>query len=155
MSLERLREMGKRLAPLAREGEWVATEYAGILPYYWRAPTLDMLGLCEPLIARNGTPQPWGIGRKDLAYVVTRRPTFYAFNLVSEAATLYAEPAFSHHRDEYMLLQFPYRYLAPLKALPLTVFVRKDRPDLEGLARAVGGQLLEPALELKRLGYLR
>ncbi|HKO50812.1 MAG TPA: hypothetical protein VJV79_23995 [Polyangiaceae bacterium] len=155
VSLARLRAMGERLAPLAREDELVATEYAGILPYYWRAPTLDMLGLCDPHIARHGAPQPLGAGRKDLTYVVAQRPTFYAFNLASEAAIFYSEPAFASQRDEYALLQFPYRFLEPLQALPLTVFVRKDRKDVEGLARAVGGQLIDPALELKRLGYLR
>jgi hypothetical protein len=154
VSLERMRAMGERLAPLARQGELVATEYAGILPYYWRAPTLDMLGLCEPQIAKLGTPQPFGIGRKDVPYVVAQRPTFYAFNLASEAAAFYEQPAFADHRDEYALLQFPYRYLEPLEALPLTLFVRKDRKGVTGLARSVGGQLVDPGAELKRLGYL-
>lgn len=154
VNLPRLREMGRRLAPLAREDDVVATEIAGILPYYWGAPTLDMLGLCDEHIARHGKPAPLGSGREDVAYVAAKRPTFYAFNLVSEAARLYSRPAFAPYRGEYALLQFPYRYLQPLNALPITLFVRKDRKDLDSLLGATGGRLIEPEAELKRLGYL-
>jgi len=155
VNLDRMREMGKRLAPLARRDDLVATETAGILPYYWGTRTLDMLGLCDRHIARSGTPAPNGSGREDLAYVLAKRPTFYAFNFVSEAARLYAQPEFARHHDEYALLQFPYRYLYPLKALPIILFVRKDRKDIEQLAIEVRGRLLDPGVELRRLGYLR
>lgn len=154
VDLERVREMGKRLAPFARPDDLVATEIAGILPYYWGTPTLDMLGLCDAHIARSGTPTPRGSGRVDVAYVAARRPTFYAFNVASEAARFYVEPAFANYRREYAMLQFPYRFLQPLQALPLTIFVRKDRKELDSLLRAVGGKLIEPEAELKRLGYL-
>jgi hypothetical protein len=154
VSLDRLRAMGKHLAPFARDDDLVATEIAGILPYYWGAQTLDMLGLCDEHIARAGRPAPLGSGREDVAYVVAQRPTFYAFNLASEAARFYARPEFSSHHDEYGLLVFPYRLLAPLKALPITLFVRKDRKELDRLLSAVGGRLVEPEAELKRLGYL-
>jgi len=73
---------------------------------------------------------------------------------VSEAAEFYTEPAFAPYHDEYALLQFPYRYLAPLKALPLMIFVRKDRKELAALTRAAGARLIDPGAELIRLGYL-
>ena len=154
VDLARVRRMGERLAPLARKDDLLATELAGILPFYWQARTLDMAGLCDAHIAAHGTPTPSGAGRKDVEYVSARRPTFYAFNLVSEATDFYTQPDFARYHDEYALLQFPYRYLAPLKALPLTIFVRKDRKDLAALTRAVGGRLIDPGTELKRLGYL-
>ena len=154
VDLARVRRMGERLAPLARKDDLLATELAGILPFYWQTKTLDMAGLCDAHIAANGTPTRSGAGRKEVEYVSARRPTFYAFNLVSEAADFYTQPAFTHYHEEYALLQFPYRFLAPLKALPLTVFVRKDRKELAALTRAVGGRLVDPGAELKRLGYL-
>jgi hypothetical protein len=154
VDLARVRRMGEQLALLARKDDLLATELAGILPFYWQARTLDMAGLCDVHIAANGTPTPSGAGRKDVAYVSARRPTFYAFNLVTEAAEFYTLPAFARYHDEYALLQFPYRYLAPLKALPMMVFVRKDRKELAALTRAVGGRLVDPGAELKRLGYL-
>lgn len=155
VSIPRLRGMGQRLAPLSRKDDVVATEVAGILPYYWGARTLDMLGLCDEHIARSGTPEPSGSGRVDVAYVAAQRPTFYAFNIVPEAARFYSRPEFAPFRAEYALLQFPYRYLQPLKELPITVFVRKDRKDLDSLVSAVGGRLIDPEAELRRLGHLR
>jgi arabinofuranosyltransferase len=155
ISLERVREMGRRLAPLTREDDLVATEEVGILPYYWGARTLDMLGLCDKHIARAGKPTSLGIGRADLAYVVAQRPTFYAFQSASEAARFYTQAGFASHQPEYALLQFPYHFLEPLKALPLTILVRRDRKDLSALTHAVGGRLLEPSAEFRRLGHLQ
>jgi arabinofuranosyltransferase len=151
--LQQMRFMGELMTPLARSGDVMATEYAGVLPYYWRVRVLDMRGLCDPVIARHGRTVDGGGGRANLAYVAAKRPTFYAFSTAREAADLYADPQFAEYRAEYNLVQVPYRLLLKTGVLP-TLLVRKDRPDADAVARALGARLLDAGAELERTGFL-
>ncbi len=154
VDLTRMREMGRRLARVTRRDDVVATDIVGILPYYWGARVLDMYGLCDPHIARSGRPILLGTGRFDPGYVGARRPTMYAFNFADLAATFYREPAFAPYRDEYYLIRFPYGYLRELMTAPPTLFVRKDRPGVSDMAKALGASLVDAGEELRRTGFL-
>lgn len=61
---------------------WVATIANGALSYYSRLPMIDMMGLTDEHIARNGQRAPRGMlghSAYDFAYVVRRRPQVVAF----------------------------------------------------------------------------
>lgn len=93
----------------------VALNPAGIIPYYSRLPTIDMLGLNDAHIARRGRRDSSLAGGHqvgDGAYVLSRRPDVILFggslapspsNLVSDRE-IWATPEF--HRN-YELQQWP------------------------------------------------
>jgi hypothetical protein len=136
------RQLGEKLARLRRAGDVVASEMAGILPYYWDAPTLDLFGLCDPYVAEHGAVQVLGTGRIDHAYVASHRPTFYAFERFGMAAAFYQGRFFTPHRNDYFLLEFPFGYFKSAQR-SLMLMVRKDRPGVDELAQAVGAKLTD------------
>ncbi|MGE5784320.1 MAG: hypothetical protein ACM3ZE_07005 [Myxococcales bacterium] len=151
-----VREIGERLATLVLEHDLVASELAGVLPYYWQAPTVDMFGICDAHIARTGIPQQFGVGRTAAEYVVAKKPSFFVFACMETAAAFFAGPAFEPYRDEYYLLQYPYAYAKTFKAgAPPAILVRKDRPESSRLEQVLGAQLIDAGQELRRTGYVR
>ena len=151
----RLREMGQRLATLARPSDRVASEEGGVLVYYWGIPAVDMYGLCDAHIARRGNPQPLGAGRADPAYVIAKRPTFFVFDRIGRAAVYYQHPAFAPDRHAFFALRFPRDYLATYSVGgPPVLFVRKDRPNVSAVAQALGARLVDAGEELRRAALL-
>jgi hypothetical protein len=151
----RMGEVGKRLASVRRSDDRVVSAMAGILPYYWGAQTLDIYGLCDPHIAEHGKVMPLGIGRFDPSYLVAQQPTFYAFEFSFLAADFYQLPVFAPHRAEYYMLQYPYGYLGSTAFEPPVLLVRKDRPEVERVAQALGARLVEVGPELRRMGFFK
>jgi hypothetical protein len=49
-----LRRMGEQLRENVRDDDVLATDMAGILPYYARVRTIDTFGLCDRYIAKHG-----------------------------------------------------------------------------------------------------
>ena len=147
-----VKEIGQRLSELKRPGDVVASDTGGILPYYWGIEVIDTVGLCDSYLARHGKLLA-GIGKTELVYVAEQQPTFYVFTYPSGAAGLYRNPLFSPYRDDYYLLKWPWQYYGKRLA-PITLLVRKDRPDVHQFAAALGGTLLDPEAELRRTGFL-
>ena len=131
-------DLGRRLATVARPDDLLATDMAGIIPYYSGLPTLDMNGLTDRHIATEG--EPYGpMGKIDRAYVISRRPTFIQTNNVGEVRALFAEPTFP--RDAYAaVITRPYQVALGrgLRDRKLLV-VRKDRHGFAELAAALDG----------------
>jgi hypothetical protein len=152
--LPRIREVGQRLASVRRVDDRVVSATAGILPYYWGATSIDMFGLCDRHIAETGTPLPFGIGRFAPGYLVAQRPTFYAFEYVELAVDFFASREFAPERDKYLLVQYPAGYLGARDFNAPTLLVRKDRPELDRVERALGAKLVDVERELRRLGFL-
>jgi hypothetical protein len=87
---QRLAEVGRVVGIWLKEhtqpGDWIAVNPAGALPYYSERPCIDMLGLCDPVIARS-RPDPSfpkavaepGHAKGDGAYVLSRRPAVILF----------------------------------------------------------------------------
>jgi len=69
---------GKWLAANAPPGATLATSAAGIIPYYSGLPTIDILGLTDRHVAREGrrTATLPGHGLSDAEYVLSRKPTY-------------------------------------------------------------------------------
>lgn len=145
------RELGRRLTTVTRGDDRVASELAGALPFYWGIPLTDMFGLCDRHIARLGKAQPFGVGRIDPAYVLAAQPTVIVFDHVTRAAFYYGDPAFMRHRQDYYLLRYSSEYEASFTAgVPPVLFIRKDRPDADAVARALEAQLVDAGDELRR-----
>ena len=141
------RHLGEELSRLRRADDVVASEMAGILPYYWGAPTLDLFGLCDPYVAEHGQVQMLGTGRIDHAYVASHRPTFYAFESLTMAASFYQGDFFIPYRNDYDLLEFTYGFFKSDRVAPV-ILVRKDRPQVDELRRALGARLTDAAERL-------
>lgn len=154
-----LRKLGERLAKLTSSNDWVVSDMAGILPYYWDANTIDVDGFCDAHIAVRGQAQRFGTGRSLPEYVATRAPEWYAFQYPEGAVKLYREPAFVPHRDEYYLVRFPYGYLKQERgSTPVpTLLVRKTNADEPRILAALGREvtLVELGSELRRVGWVR
>jgi len=142
------RHLGEELSRLRRPDDVVASEMAGILPYYWGAPTLDLFGLCDSYVAEHGKVQVLGTGRIDHAYVASHRPTFYAFESVGMAASFYQGDFFIPYRNDYDLLEFTFGFFKSDRVAPI-VMVRKDRPQVEELARAMGARLTDAGVRFR------
>jgi hypothetical protein len=142
--------LGKELAKVRRSDDSMATDMAGILPFASGMTTIDMFGLCDGYIARHGVR--YGVmGKVDWDYVIRRRPTFYLFNFTSWVADLYRKPAFTDQRNEYWAVITP-MYRAYNGGDRKLLLVRRDRPDLDVLTKALNATLVDPRDELHRLG---
>ena len=119
-----------------------------MLPYYWDARTIDMYGLCDAHVAEYGRVQPHGAGRADPAYIAGLRPTFYAFNQLGMAKSFYQAGYFEAQRADYFLLDFPAGTFRSTQLAP-ALLVRKDRPEVGEVARALGARLIDAG---ERLG---
>jgi arabinofuranosyltransferase len=145
-----LQWLGSTLQSVRRDGDVLATDMAGILPYYAEFETVDIFGLCDRHIAQHGT-RSGPMGRLDMAYVIARRPTYYLFNFTSEIADLYRNPALADQTNDYWAVITP-QYTKYTGADRKLLLVRRERPDLEGLTTALGATLVDPRDELRRLG---
>lgn len=83
-----------------------------------------------------------GAGRGDLAYVAGQRPTFYAFNQPGMARSFFQSDFFVAQRPEYFQVEFPEGTFKSLHLAP-ALFVRKDRPALAEVERALGARLID------------
>ena len=106
--------VGQWLRHHTAPGTLIAVNAAGAIPYFSERPAIDMLGLNDRHIGRNGhvAEGPAGHRRHDAAYVLSRRPTFVILNAAFEqgqrlnpaghglpsVTALLAMPGF---RDEY------------------------------------------------------
>jgi arabinofuranosyltransferase len=94
----RFGRVGRALRQAAPAGAWLATNVAGKVPFYSGLPTLDLLGLTDPVIAQSRV-QDYGRGyagheRAAPEYVLTRRPEIvYLSVLDGLPAALLAHPA--------------------------------------------------------------
>ncbi len=152
--LEQMQLLTAALRENREEGDNVASDIAGSLPFYWGIPAIDACGLCDPHIARTGRLIFDGIGKLDQAYLARQEPVFFAFNFPGGAVSLYLTKAWAPYRDKYYLVRLPPKYLQ-YELNPPTILVRKDRPNVEKLAENLGAQLVDPGEELRRTGFLK
>jgi arabinofuranosyltransferase len=140
--------LGKTLATTRRADDLLATDMAGMLPYYAGTRTVDMNGLCDRYIALHG--QPLGpMGKIDRAYVIGRRPTLILTNFTGEMKALYNDPAFAPMRGDYFaVLTRQYRKDAHVRDRKLLA-VRKDRPGVHELAASLDADLVDLGQQLK------
>jgi hypothetical protein len=137
-------DLGRKLAAVRRPDDLLATDIAGIIPLHAKMRTLDMLGLCDRHIAHHGT-NGGKMGKWDLPYTFSRRPTFYVLNFVSVLRDVYHHPAFVADADAYWLVRTPYDRDPKNPARDKkVVLVRKDRPGLEQLKRVLQAELVDP-----------
>jgi arabinofuranosyltransferase len=139
------------IAENARDDDLLATDMAGVVPFLAKIRTVDTFGLCDAHIAHFG--KPWArMGKTDIDYVIGRRPTFYYFNFTKDLADLYKHPSFAGQEGDYLAIIHPdyLKYNRPDRKL---FAVRRDRPDLERLGKAMGGvRFVDLRDELHRLG---
>jgi hypothetical protein len=145
-----MKELGSVLALARRADDLLATDMAGIIPYYSGMRTVDVLGLCDAYIARHGS-RFGAMGKVDWDYVIRRRPTFYQFNFPGWFRELYLKPAFSDQTEAYWVVLTP-GYLRITSDDRKMLIVRKDRPGVEEWAARNGWRLEDPRTELQRLG---
>jgi arabinofuranosyltransferase len=128
------------LNSLSLEGDVLATDVAGRVPYRYHGPVIDVFGLAEPHIAHNGAPRLWGKnvgGKLDRDYVIRQKPAFYQF-VRGFGAFFFAE-----HPDvleEYVVVQGA--------GTGYVVLIRKDRADLPVLENTTGGEFVQAGLTM-------
>jgi hypothetical protein len=136
-------ELGQGLDALRRDDDVLATDIAGIIPYYARMRTVDMFGLCDRHIATKGAHGS-KMGKVDYAYVASRRPTFFVLNFMTGVADLYRQPSFAALRDSYWLVRTPYDRNPRVPSRDKKpLLVRKDRPGMEELKRTLHAELVD------------
>jgi arabinofuranosyltransferase len=133
--------MGRALASVRRDTDVLATDMAGVIPYYSGIRTIDMLGLCDRYLATRGRALGT-MGKMDTAYVVSKHPTFYQMNFPSGIHDIFNDPAFAADRGAYFVVDTPFVRTAKWRDKKI-LLVRKDRPDVEAVARAMGGELVD------------
>ncbi len=148
-----VRDIGKRLSALKEPKDVVASDIGGVLPYFWKIKMLDIFGLCDAHLARRGNLYP-GIGKSEIPYIVSHKPTFLAFTFPIGAASFFNDADFAPIRDDYFLLRWPWQFYQK-RFHPITLLVRKDRPNVRRLATALHAALVDPAAEFQRAGFVR
>ncbi len=72
--------IGRWIGEHAKEGETMAVATAGVIPYYGRIPTVDMLGITDRTIGHRKMPDMGkgiaGHEKNDMEYVLSRKPTY-------------------------------------------------------------------------------
>ncbi len=86
--------VGKMLAEELGEGDWIAVNTAGAIPFYSRLPAIDTLGLTDAAIARRETyivSTGWAGHRRGWGrYVVDRRPKrIFWYNTTGDRTPFY------------------------------------------------------------------
>ncbi len=117
---------GAHLATERSETDLLAVNTAGALPYASGLPTLDMLGLTEPAIARRQvyvTSPRWSGHRRGWGdYVLSRRPALVFFYNSAGAR----EP---HYLGDHQLADHPYfRFFYQLRRTSLPALQESDGP---------------------------
>jgi hypothetical protein len=150
---EDVRDLGKRLAAGKEPGDVVASDIGGVLPYFWKIKMLDIFGLCDAHLAHHGNLYP-GIGKSEIPYIVSHKPTFLAFTFPIGAASFFNHPEFAPIRNDYFLIKWPWQYYAR-RFHPITILVRKDRPNVQKFAASLKSTLVDPEEEFRRTGFFR
>jgi hypothetical protein len=144
--------MGRWFATHSAPHDVIATNAAGAIPYFAQRPAIDMLGLNDRHIARNGAIDdraPIGHKKSDAGYVLDREPAFIVLSVVELGQPLnprevqlpsvrdaLADPRL---RDGYV------RLILPGIAFQEIVFARADRAaGLIALGLAVKVEELAP-----------
>jgi hypothetical protein len=105
------RALAACLMQASRPGDAIAVIAAGALPYYADRPVIDMLGLSDRTIAREGNfdpASPLGHQRHDADYVIGRAPRF--IHLPSQATGIAAVRTLLEHptfRSRWVETQLP------------------------------------------------
>ncbi len=140
--------LAKELGTVARPDDVMATDMAGVVPFYSGMRTIDMNGLCDREIALHGKPLG-AMGKVDRPYVIGRKPTFFQPNFVGEMRALYDDPSFASMRDDYYAVMTPgYRAGIHIRDRKILA-VRKDRPGVRDLAAALGADLVDLGQQLR------
>ncbi|MBP8130601.1 MAG: hypothetical protein KA184_13565 [Candidatus Hydrogenedentes bacterium] len=112
--------LGKRVGEWLRENAppdaVLATNTAGSIPFFSKLTTIDMLGLCDAVIAHRELPIGYGTPgheKGDGRYVLSRLPDYVQFGSSTGAAS----PAFLGDRELYNIPEFRRDY--ELKAYPI------------------------------------
>jgi arabinofuranosyltransferase len=139
-----LLELGRMLATVGRDDDVMVTDIAGIIPYYANMRTVDMFGLCDQHIARFGTNGS-KMGKVDYPYTFAVHPTFYVLNFTSVLRDIYRQPSFAPYADAYWAVRTPFDRdpKSPARDKKV-VLVRKDRPGMDELVRAMQAELVDP-----------
>ncbi len=153
-------ETGRYLAAERDASDLLAVNTAGALPWASRLPSLDMLGLTEPAIARHGvyvvSPRWSGHRRGWGEHVMSRRPAIVVWYNSAGAR----EP---HYLGDHQLADDPYfRFFYQLRRAELPAAGNRDAgPPSRATDRAVGrfrgtpfgegpgGPMLSPNLGLR------
>lgn len=105
----------------------IAIVAAGVIPYYAERTFIDMLGLNDTHIARNGTTYGEcyiGHQRTDTDYILDRRPEFIIVPPKAKVNRLIAAEYYMHENPRFLELYQPMQL--PCAMRPLRVFMRKD-----------------------------
>jgi arabinofuranosyltransferase len=134
------------------EDTWVAVYANGALPYYSRLPTIDVLGLTDEHIARQGLRKRQGIPghiAHDYRYVVGRRPAVVVLSGEGLSPSRAASAAPAEFAREYVPVAFRFASSRnDLGSYVSVLLLRSRRAELvERLARVPGVQLVGPADE--------
>ena len=152
---DKMKALGEKLESIKKEDDWLISDMAGVLPYYWQIPTTDLLGLCSIDVARHGEPQHRGVGRNGVAWLSTRQPAWYVFDDYQGLAMLYLHKNFEPYREKYWVLRFSMEYARTYQTDPPVIVVRKDRPGLEELKNRLDVALVDMRRELHYRGAIR
>lgn len=145
------RSLARNLAAGRRDDDVLATDLAGMIPYYARMRTIDTMGLCDREIAQHGSSFG-AMGKLHWNYVISRKPTFVIFNFSDGIRLLYQQPAFADQRESYFAVITPSYLSLPPREQKLLI-VRKDRPGIQELAARHDWRLIDAREELHRLGW--
>jgi hypothetical protein len=105
----------------------IAVVAAGVIPYYTERTFIDMLGLNDAHIARNGTTHREcfvGHQRTDVDYILDRKPEFILVPRKDQANRCIAAEYYLHESPRFLELYQPILWRCHRK--PLRVFARKD-----------------------------
>jgi hypothetical protein len=122
-------EVGRWFAERLAPDSWMAVNTAGSLPYASRLPTIDMLGLTDPVVARHPVfvvSPSWVAHRRGHgAYVIERRPQVILFYNTAGLA----EP---HYLSDHQLADAAdFRFFYQLKTARLQSIESDPRRPLE------------------------
>jgi hypothetical protein len=95
-----LNELGAWFAGNTAPETTIAVSAAGAVPYFSGRPAVDMLGLNDPHIARDGRLDPRrrpAHKKYDAAYVLERAPAFIVLNLIEELGQPLEGEQYSRH----------------------------------------------------------
>lgn len=138
---------GKRVGLWLREhappDAVLATNTAGSIPFFAKLTTIDMLGLCDAVIAHRQLPVGYGTPgheKGDGRYVLSRMPDYVQFGSSSGSA----HPTFLGDRELYNLPEFRRDYV--LKTYPIggggvvRLYVRKPEAGGKPLRAVATGE---------------
>lgn len=145
-----LEHVGKTLKRVGEKDDLLATDIAGVVPYYSKMKTIDMKGLCNHYIARNGRHSGKG-GKDNYPYVIKQNPTFFVLNYASIMRSIArTDPT---DPSEWFVVATPYFLKGRQRRHLKAIMVRKDHKNLHNVARSLNAKLLDLETEIKRGRY--